>query len=273
MQIRSDTGLIQYHAKEVHHMVALMDEFGQDGRPGVFALGLLILPRPGLALLADLLDRVVADVTARNPNAKSVKARDWSEAHSQELCDLIRENRWMVGNASRNPGHPSWKAANPSREALFKVMERDGHHVNLKELDVTAMRELFTTHHPYFDQFYDRLRKCINVFADQQIGVGSLEVIADERIPDNLSKAMQFSAWMALSRRFPQYEASVLNGRGYGPIRFRSSTEDGDRVLLAADALAHWWGMTLIPEEHTGGKAKQYREYLKRMDMDWKPPE
>jgi len=205
--------------------------------------------------------------------AKEIKAEDWSEQHREGFCDLIREHRWFVGSARRDPGHPDWKKPDPQRELLFEALERDGHVVGLTRDDALGIRTLFESHYPYFDQFYDLLKRSVNMFANEQILIRTVQVIADERIPPDLGRAMEFGAWVALCRRFPHFEEPVRQGAETRLVSFRSATDQEVPNLIAADAIAHWYGMTQIPEQHVPGGHARYQAYLDRMSMFWKPPE
>lgn len=272
MPIRSTYNMLIIPPRGMDDFVVYVDEFGQDGGMGKFGVVLLFMPRRSTELLADLSARVIADVKTRNPEATKVKARDWSEAHRLELCDLIREQHWCVGADMREMSHPGWRQPDATRERLFERLEEDGHVVGLVRNDVQHLRDLFAKHHAYVDQFYDRFKGILQDVANDGIVVRTCEIIADNKIDPRLCKALAFNAFTWLSRRYDHYtdamRAEVLDEF----LRVRTASDQEEPNLLAVDSIAHWWGMTQIDEKHVpGGKAK-YRAYLDRIRVGWKPP-
>lgn len=267
MRIDSDYGLLRIPVKERHHIVVYMDEFGQDGRKsGKFGVAMLFLPEPGVKLLGNLTKRVVLDVQSRMPSVKKVKAEHWAEAHRLELCDLIRENAWPVGFDWRDLSHPGWKAPDSNREKLFKVLEEVGDIVGFTPEDVEALRKLFSLHHVYIDQLYDRLKQVISMLANDGIGVQTCRIIAHEKVDRALCKAVEFHAFIWLSRRYPHFMEAAREGQLSRFISYQPANELEEPNLIAADAIAHWWGRTLtdpkwVPEGHA-----MYQAYLNRMD-------
>jgi hypothetical protein len=262
--IRTAISSLVIGVRRVHDLVVYIDEFGQDGKPGKFALGMLFMPRPGAAVLAELMQRVVGDVLERFPRKKRVKAPDWSETHRIELCDMIRDQQWMIGADCRDLSHPGWKAPNPQREQLFDLMIRDGHYVGLQPTTVNQIHLLYDNHHAYIDEFYMRLKDVTNALADDGILIRSIEFVADDKIGAEMSKAMEFYAWVWLSRRYPHFEQPARYRVNFRLIEFRTSNEQREPNLLAADAMAHWWGMTQIDERYVPGGRAKFQAYLDR---------
>lgn len=266
MAIRTSSNLLEIPVREAVDFVCYIDEFGQDGRGGKFALAMILVPRSHMPTLNSFVRSVVEKVHQHQPDKLKVKEADWDEKQRVALCDLVRRHVWPHGGDCRDMSHPDWRKPDPEREKLFEALTAAGSLVGVDESVVGRVRRLYAKHHAYIEMYYDTLKRILNGLADGQTLVRSIEFVAHQRIPAELRDAVEFYAWVWLSRRYPHFRPLSQYAPDSRPIRFRPADEIEEPNLIVADALAHWWGMTQIDEKHVPGGREKYHAYLHRMD-------
>lgn len=229
-----------------------------------------MLPQAGLAdltgLVGDLIERLHGDRSLR----VKVKGNEWPNDLAERLADLIRVHRWAYGCMYCDLRLDSWREPDRSMDELFTVFENEPTFPLMNRENALKQKELFYKYRPYFDRYYEFLRNSVMALADAGILVNQLKITADEKVDRELHKCMEFSAVVALSRRYANAMQYLATGRGICPVSFESKKDEDCEGLVIVDAIAHWYGMTKIPPHVHREDVTKYQRWLDRMSTQWK---